>query len=302
MTFPAAVAPSFPCSRIRRLLAMFNEIRNNVRNNSNVGKTENCAGRNMYSEESNTITPSVMLTARSRSSTTAGTGTIITKISVTVATGTTQLVEELCVKALEAALISLPHSRRTPGGGPRGLHRVPQTCLRPVQKGQYFRNGRVQLCGNGLAHFRGAVESLSERRVFHDGDAVPAGDLPDADRDLIHALGHNHRRGHALRTIFQRHGKMFWVGYHGGRAFDILHRPPFAYFTSQLAKVRAHQRALFRILGFPAYFLLAHLEGVFQVPSLEIVVGARPCQQDQTTLPSQFVRSPSRPSEQHANV
>src|SRR6202158_5236701 len=220
---------------------MFSEILNNVRNKSNVGKTENWDGRRIYSEDSNTTTPSVILVARSKSSTTAGTGTIITKTSATVATGTTQFVEEFCVKGLGAALISPLHSRRRPGGGPRGLNRSAQACLRPIQKGQDLRDSRIQLGGNGLAHARGAVKRLSERRVFHDGGAVPAGDFPDAERNVIHALGHNHRRGHGLRTIFQRHGKMFRVGYHGGRALDILHRPPFANFPPALANMPAQQ-------------------------------------------------------------
>jgi hypothetical protein len=66
---------------------MFREIRKRVKKRSKVGNTENCTGLRIYRAESSTRKPMVMLTARKRSNTIAGTGMIITRTVVTVATG-----------------------------------------------------------------------------------------------------------------------------------------------------------------------------------------------------------------------
>src|SRR5947207_1587436 len=72
---------------MRRLLAMFNEIRNSVRNSNKVGKTENCTGRRMYNADNSTTTPNVTLVARKRSRINAGTGTSMTNTVATAASG-----------------------------------------------------------------------------------------------------------------------------------------------------------------------------------------------------------------------
>jgi hypothetical protein len=80
--------PSFPWRRILRLLAIFREMRSKVRKSNKVGKTENWTGLRMYKADRSTTMPSVMLTARSKSRPSAGTGTIIMNMRTTVATGT----------------------------------------------------------------------------------------------------------------------------------------------------------------------------------------------------------------------
>src|SRR5581483_12088309 len=95
MTWPAAEAPSFPCSRILRLLARLRERRNRVRSRSKEGKTENCTGRKMYMETSNTSTEAVMLRDSSTSSRNDGRGTSMTKTVATADAGMIQSLAEL---------------------------------------------------------------------------------------------------------------------------------------------------------------------------------------------------------------
>src|SRR5579872_2667299 len=73
---------------MRRVLARFSDRRNSVSSSNSVGKTENCAGRRIWSELRRTRTARVMLVARSRSNRNAGTGTIITNTIATAAIGT----------------------------------------------------------------------------------------------------------------------------------------------------------------------------------------------------------------------
>src|SRR5208337_739217 len=109
ITCPAAAGPSFPCSRIRRLLARLRDKRNNVKSSNKDGKTEKSTGRKMYMDTNKTSTPAVMLTERRISSTKEGTGTSMTKTVATAAAGTTQSLDDFSVcRALFGVAITVP--------------------------------------------------------------------------------------------------------------------------------------------------------------------------------------------------
>src|SRR5260370_127806 len=78
ITEPAACVPSWPCNRILRLEARFNDNRNSVSKSSSVGNTEKSTARRTCTAVKNTITEAVIEEASKISSTTLGTGIIMT--------------------------------------------------------------------------------------------------------------------------------------------------------------------------------------------------------------------------------
>src|SRR5947209_9771784 len=75
---------------MRRLLARLSDRRNRVISKSRLGKTENCAGRRIWTAVRNTRTDAVMLNASIMSRRKLGIGTSITKTMLTAAAGTIQ--------------------------------------------------------------------------------------------------------------------------------------------------------------------------------------------------------------------
>src|SRR3990172_2938586 len=119
-----------------------------------------------------------MLVARRRSSISAGIGTIITNTSVTVATGTSHSSVVCGDRGLSLGMVSWSSLNVA--------HRIPHACLRPVDKRQYFGDRRVQLGRYGFTHFRGAIQSLGERRILDDGNPMPAAEILDAQGHVVH--------------------------------------------------------------------------------------------------------------------
>src|ERR1700692_4091904 len=102
---------------MRRLDARLSDSRNKVSKSRNLGKKENCAGRNICRAERNTSTAAAKLVASRRSSTIAGNGTIITKTRLTAAMGTIHSINGLrrgaaVVTAAMAISGGLPQQRQ----------------------------------------------------------------------------------------------------------------------------------------------------------------------------------------------
>ena len=74
---------------MRRLEAMFSESRKRVSSSSSVGKTESSTARRICTAERKTMIEAAMESASRRSSTAAGSGTSMTKITLIAAKGST---------------------------------------------------------------------------------------------------------------------------------------------------------------------------------------------------------------------
>ena len=77
------ISPALACSKIIRVLVMFNASRNSVVNNSMLGKVENESTFGMYRDIMNITTEIVKLSEISASSIAGGTGTIIKEMTMT---------------------------------------------------------------------------------------------------------------------------------------------------------------------------------------------------------------------------
>src|ERR1700690_605099 len=183
MTFPAAPAPSLPCNRMRRLEARFRESRNRVSSSNKLGKTENCAGRRMCMAESRTKMDAVKLAARRMSSRNEGSGTSMTKISPTAATGTTHSISGARGNATVLTASAMVHRSRRLG-----------PLLGAEDGGQDCRHRVVEFRWNILPDFGGAIESVRQWRVFDQGNPMPARHLLDLLRQEIAAFRDHHGR------------------------------------------------------------------------------------------------------------
>src|SRR5579884_2474915 len=104
----------------------------------------------MCMAESRTSTDAVMLVASRRSRTTEGTGTSITKTSVTAAMGRIQSAAPVIVVRVPGASGMLPHFCR----------------LGAIDHRQNFGHHGVELGGNRLTNFNRTVQRMGERRIL----------------------------------------------------------------------------------------------------------------------------------------
>ena len=100
MTWPAALVPSWPCARIRRVEARLSDSRSIVEISSTVGKAENSSGAWMNSAVIRISTESVIEIASARSSRIGGSGRI----------RTTRMVRTPTASAMSPRLSSVPSS------------------------------------------------------------------------------------------------------------------------------------------------------------------------------------------------
>ena len=82
-TWPAALSPSFPCDRISRVVATFNDSRSRVVNSSSVGKLVKSSGLRRNNATISTSTEAVIDSASPMSSRNVGNGSTRTDSSAT---------------------------------------------------------------------------------------------------------------------------------------------------------------------------------------------------------------------------
>src|SRR5258708_24598797 len=205
MTLPAADAPSFPCKRMRRLEARFSDSRNRVSSSSRLGKTENCAGRKMCMADSKTRMDAVRLAARRISSRNEGSGTSITKIRPTAATGTTHSTSGVRARSGALAVSAMAYLDL------RSCCYRPGALLGAVDCRQNRGYCVVEFRWNVLADLSRAVERMRQWRVLHHRNAVPARDLFDLLGKQVAAFRHHDRSSHG-RPVLQRDGEFSRIG------------------------------------------------------------------------------------------
>src|SRR5262245_54017363 len=122
-----------------------------------------------------------MSTDSSRSSSSVGSGTIISSTTASTATGAIRWlarIGEAVGSAISQHQLFDAHEIR-----------------------EHFGHRAKEWGGNRLADLGGAKERLRERLVLDDGHAVRASLGADAKRDVIGALGEHDRRGHRLAPV-----------------------------------------------------------------------------------------------------
>lgn len=113
-----------------------------------------------------------------------------------------------------------------------------------------------------------SMQGASEWWIFHKGNRMFVGDLPDLQGQGINALGDAHRRIHSP-LIFERHGKVSRIGDDDGGFWDYGGHADLPY----LLHLPFDGRITFRLFEF--FFQLAdrHFLPLVPLPILERVVG-----------------------------
>src|ERR1035438_1539139 len=207
LTSPAADVPVLPLIRIRRELEMFSARRNKVNSNRVVGNEVNSTGRNRYRDTTNTITDTRMSVTIRKSSTNPGSGVISGITMASMASGTTSS------PSVSRGRFS-SHFGRLPAvpGAAMALVGVMLSRHPPVHQledvGQNFGHRAVEMRRDLLADFDGFVKRLRQRRILHDRHLMLDRYLPDAQRQVVLALGNHQRRRHAVHVVSDGHGEV----------------------------------------------------------------------------------------------
>ena len=107
ITLPAAPAPSWPCSRITRLEAMFSARRSKVASSTTVGNAANSSGRITYTTASKITSDSAILKLKRISSTNGGSGSISIASMASITTGAPMPRRVTCLKVSRALAVAI---------------------------------------------------------------------------------------------------------------------------------------------------------------------------------------------------
>src|SRR5580692_3638699 len=169
------------------------------------------------SDSLNNVSTSIdtaMLSASSRSSSSVGSGISMTKIRPTAAMGMIHSVAPVLRSDLPSdfgsdfgssfgsglgllrdgssgagAAIGLWPPRCGLPGGTLSCRNLPGARLGPPDGRQNFRHHGIELGRDRLADFHGAIQRMRQRRVFDNGDAVPARNFLDLGGQQVAPFG-----------------------------------------------------------------------------------------------------------------